>query len=222
VTSFDERARDWDSDEHIATATAVAKAIRSAIHLTPTTRALEIGAGTGLLGLALVDALGELVLSDPSAGMRDVAAHKVRLRGLRNVRVEDLDLLGEPAPTPRRFDLVVSQLMLHHVKDTAALLRATNEVLVPGGRIAMADLDAEDGTFHDPAAEGIHHRGFPRDTLRRLATEAGFVDVRFGDATQIPRNGRTYPLFLLTARKRADAARPNDGVRPNEAAQPGR
>jgi SAM-dependent methyltransferase len=201
MTSFDDRARDWDTEEHIATATAVAKAIQSAVPLSRTTTALEIGAGTGLLGLALVDNLGELVLSDPSSGMRDVAAEKVRQRGLTNVHVEDLDLLGEPAPGLRRFDLVVSQLMLHHVKDTAALLRAANEALVPGGRIAMADLDAEDGTFHDPAAEGIHHQGFPRETLRSLAAEAGFEDIRFGDATEIARNGRSYPLFLLTARK---------------------
>jgi SAM-dependent methyltransferase len=214
VSTFDERARDWDSEEHIATATAVAKAIRSAIPLSPTMRALEIGAGTGLLGLALVDDLGELVLSDPSAGMREVAAEKVQHDGLRNVRVADLDLLGDPGPPQRGFDLVISQLMLHHVKDTAALLRATNEALVPGGRIAMADLDAEDGTFHDPAAEGIHHRGFPREALRRLAADAGFEDIQFGDATAIPRNGRTYPLFLLTARK------PAAGARPDEAAQP--
>jgi SAM-dependent methyltransferase len=215
MTSFDERAREWDTDEHVATATAVARAIRSAIPLSPTTRALEIGAGTGLLGLALVEDLGELVLSDPSSGMREVAAEKVRQRGLTTVRVADLDLLRDPVSTQRGFDLVISQLMLHHVRDTAALLRATNEALVPGGRIAMADLDAEDGTFHDPAAEGIHHRGFPRETLLDLAAAVGFEDILFGDATAIPRNGRTYPLFLLTARK-PDAER-----RPNEAAQPG-
>jgi SAM-dependent methyltransferase len=214
VTSFDERARDWDSDEHIATATAVAKAIRSAIPLSPATRALEIGAGTGLLGLALVEDLGELVLSDPSSGMREVAAEKVRQRGLTNVRVADLDLLGDPGPPQRGFDLVISQLMLHHVRDTAALLRAANETLVPGGRIAMADLDAEDGTFHDPSAEGIHHLGFPRETLRTLAADAGFEDIRFGDATTIPRNGRTYPLFLLTARKPVAAARPDAAAQP--------
>ena len=215
MTSFDERARDWDNEEHIATATAVAKAIRSAVPLSPTTRVLEIGAGTGLLGLALVEDLGELVLSDPSSGMREVAAEKVQQRGLTNVRVADLDLLGDPGPPQRGFDLVISQLMLHHVRDTAALLRATNEALAPGGRIAMADLDAEDGTFHDPAAEGIHHLGFRRETLRNLAADAGFEDIRFGDATAIPRNGRTYPLFLLTARK------PVADARPNEAAQPG-
>jgi SAM-dependent methyltransferase len=201
VTSFDERAREWDDEEHTATAVAVATAIRSVVPLSPTTKALEIGAGTGLLGLALVEDLGELVLSDPSAGMRDVAADKVRRRDLTNVRVETLDLLGDPAPAPGRFDLVVSLLMLHHVEDTAALLRATFDVLVPGGRIAMADLDEEDGTFHDPSAEGIHHNGFRRGALAGLAGAAGFERVSVTAATEIERHGRPYPLFLLTARK---------------------
>jgi len=108
MTSFDERAREWDNEEHIATATAVAKAIRSAVPLAPTTKALEIGAGTGLLGLALVEDLGELVLSDPSAGMRDVASEKVRQRGLTNVRVE------EPRP-PRRAAAGAAALRPRHL-----------------------------------------------------------------------------------------------------------
>lgn len=206
MTSFDERARDWDTEEHVARALAVAATIRSTVPLGPGTRALEIGAGTGLLGLALAGEIGELVLTDPSAGMREVAAEKVRRQDLRNVRVATFDLAVDPALPPGTFDLVLALLMLHHVGDTAAVLRAALDVLAPGGRIAFADLDEEDGTFHDADAEGIHHKGFSRAALGELAASAGFDEVAFRDATEIERDGRSYPLFLLTARRPVEAA----------------
>jgi hypothetical protein len=80
-----------------------------------------------------------------------------------------------------------------------------HELLAPGGRIALADLDAEDGSFHDADAEGIHHLGFPRDRVAGFARMAGFVEVAFSTATEIEKNGRRYPLFLLTARRPAGA-----------------
>jgi cyclopropane fatty-acyl-phospholipid synthase-like methyltransferase len=202
MATFDERAQEWDGPEHIATATAVSAAIRSAVPLAPTMRALEIGAGTGLLGLALVGGLGSLVLSDPSVGMREVAEAKVRKLGLSNVEVIDLDLMQPDAATAGGgFDLVISQMMIHHVEDTSTLLRAVFGLLAVGGRVAMADLDAEDGTFHDPEAHGIHHRGFDRIAIGGLAKAAGFTEIVVRDAAEIERHGRAYPLFLLTARK---------------------
>jgi hypothetical protein len=96
--------------------------------------------------------------------------------------------------------------MLHHVEDTAAALAAMRALLATGGRIAVADLDTEDGSFHTAEAEGIHHQGFDRGDLGRLAEAAGFADIAFRTATTIEDEGRRYPLFLLTARAGAGAA----------------
>ena len=65
---------------------------------------------------------------------------------------------------------------------------------------ALADLDTEDGSFHDADAEGIHHLGFDRAELTGLARAAGFVDVEVRTATEIEREGRRYPMFLLLGR----------------------
>ena len=81
MSSFDERARDWDTPERRARAEVVAAAIRSAVPLRPDMRAIEVGAGTGLLGLALTNDVGELVLADPSEGMLEVAGEKIRSLG---------------------------------------------------------------------------------------------------------------------------------------------
>ena len=199
MSTFDERARDWDTPERRERADAVAAVIRESIGPVATMRAIDVGAGTGLLGLALADDVGEMVLAEPSEGMLAVVREKLAAGGARNVTAIRLDLTVDPPPL-ERFDLVVSLLVLHHIADTARALSAIRGLIRPGGRIALADLDAEDGSFHDPDAEGIHHRGFERAELIEMTRAAGFADVEIRTASEIERDGRRYPVFLLLAR----------------------
>jgi ubiquinone/menaquinone biosynthesis C-methylase UbiE len=200
MATFDERAREWDTPDRIERAAEVARAIREAVPMSRDMRAIEIGAGTGLLGLAFAGDLASLLLTDPSTGMLEVATEKIRRGGLTTVSATPYDLLADPAPDGP-FDLLLSLLVLHHVDDTAAAFRVMFGLLAPGGRAALADLDSEDGTFHDADAEGIHHLGFDRDRVAALARAAGFVDLEFSTADEIEKDGRTYPVFLLTARR---------------------
>jgi ubiquinone/menaquinone biosynthesis C-methylase UbiE len=202
VATFDERAKGWDTPERIRRAGEVAGAIRAALPLARTDRLIDVGAGTGLLGLALVDDVAEVVLSDPSAGMIEVAAEKLRASGLGTVRAIRHDLLAG-SPSDERFDVAVSLLVLHHIVDTAAALAAIRELLVPGGRIALVDLDTEDGSFHSAEAEGIHHLGFDRAAIEDLARGAGFVDVATTTAATLDVGDRpaAFSAFLLTGRR---------------------
>jgi SAM-dependent methyltransferase len=203
VTTFDERARDWDTPDRIARAAEVAEVVRSAIALKRTDRLVDVGAGTGLLGLALVDDVGEVVLLDPSAGMIEVATAKLAGGSLPTVSASRHDLLVDPPPADR-FDIAVSLLVLHHLADTRAGLGGIRDLLVPGGRIALADLDTEDGTFHSADAEGIHHHGFDRARLEALAREVGFDEVTTQTAIVLDEDEGHfggYPVFLLTGRK---------------------
>jgi ubiquinone/menaquinone biosynthesis C-methylase UbiE len=204
MATFDERSAGWDSPERVTRAAAVAEAFVRAVPIPTGTRAIELGAGTGLLGLAIRDLVGperlaELILTDASTGMLEVADAKIGDRGLVGVRTARFDLATEAPPAGAPFDLALSLLLLHHVEDTAALLRGIAGLLGPGGRLAMSDLDAEDGSFHGPEAEGIHHLGFDRHLLAAMVERAGFRDVQLATAGEIERDGRTYSLFLLTA-----------------------
>ena len=202
MATFDERAREWDTPERISRAARVAAAIEDTVPLELTDRLVDVGAGTGLLGLALVDDVREVVLLDPSAGMIEVATEKLTTSGLRSVSALRHDLLVDPPPADP-FDVAVSLLVLHHLEDTAAALAAIRELLVPGGRIALADLDTEDGSFHSADAEGIHHRGFDRAAVAKLAESVGFVEVATRTATVIDEDaeGGGFPVFLLIGRR---------------------
>lgn len=201
VRTFDERASEWDTPRRIARAEEAAETIAAAIDIPPGCRAIEVGAGTGLLGLAMLPRFGSLVLADTSDGMLSEARRKISEAGLPNVSAVHFDVSADAPPAGAPFDLVVSLLLLHHVKDTLAALTGMHRLLAPGGQIAAIDLDTEDGSFHSPEAEGVHHHGFDRERLGRLAQQAGFGDVRVGDGHPIEDEGRRYPMFLLTARR---------------------
>jgi 2-polyprenyl-3-methyl-5-hydroxy-6-metoxy-1,4-benzoquinol methylase len=200
VNPFDAKAAEWDSPVHIERAAAVAAAIRAAVPLGPGARVADVGAGTGLLGRALAPDAGSVVITDPSPGMLAEADAAIARDGLSNVSTRRFEL-GVDMPPPSEFDLVVSLMALHHVKDTDLALQDLARMLAPGGWVAMADLDAEDGSFHvDPEERAVVLHGYDRDDLGQRARSAGFETVRFEDVWDITKNDRRYTVFLMTAR----------------------
>ena len=201
TSSFDARAQTWDDDpRRRKLAESIFAALEQAVPLRADMAALDYGAGTGLLALALAARVRRVLAVDSSAGMLAVLAEKARAGGCANVETLRADFATDALPAGP-FDLVASAMTLHHVADVEGLLRTFFALLAPGGRIALADLDAEDGSFHGPNAAGVHHLGFDRAALARQCAAAGFADVRFSDAARNEKNGRTYSVFLVAARK---------------------
>jgi ubiquinone/menaquinone biosynthesis C-methylase UbiE len=204
MTNFDEQAKGWDSDPmKVHRAKTVAEAIRSAIPLTQQMSALEYGCGTGLLSFAFQSDLGQITLADTSQGMLDVLGEKIAAAGLTNMHRARLDLSIDPLPA-ERFDLTYSLMTLHHIADAKGILRKFHALLEPSGILCIADLDKEDGTFHTDGMTDVH-LGFERDELQKWVENAGFADVKFSTAFEIKKKiddiEKTFPVFLLTARK---------------------
>ena len=199
---FDDEAATWDDDPaHERRQQDVARAIRDSVTLDSRMSAVDIGGGTGRLSMLLADQVGSVVVTDPSAGMVQVARERIEAAGLRDrLRAVQADLTTDPLEG--RYDVVWSSMALHHVPDLPALLRSVAALLVDGGRLLIADLDEDpDGAFHADKVDFDGHHGFDRRRLTEDLTNAGFGDVGFVDATTITKQDREFGVFLCTATK---------------------
>ncbi len=201
--NFDEKAREWDRNPlRVERARAVAEALRQQIPLHRQMKALEYGCGTGLLSFELRADLGEILLADRSVGMLEVLREKIEAVQAHHLFPIQLDLLTDPLP-PQRFGLIYSLMTLHHIPDTQRILSLFYQLLEPGGYLAIADLDKEDGTFHKEPFEG--HLGFDRQALADLAEAVGFQVLGFETVYEmvkvVEERQRAYPIFLMTARR---------------------
>ena len=193
---FSTQAADWDQRDTIQHLShGIGTALRRRVDLQPHMEVLDFGAGTGLLTAHVAAEVARVTAVDTSPAMLERLMAKPELAG----KVEALcqDILSTPLDT--RFDLIISAMALHHVQDTAALMNCFNALLLPGGQIALADLDHEDGSFHPAEAHGVYHAGFQREALRHLLTAAGFVRIEIETAHEVHKAGKIYPVFLLTA-----------------------
>ncbi len=198
---FDKEAAAWDEDPgRVKLANDVADAIVGAVKPSRVMDALDFGCGTGLVTLRLQPLVRTILGVDSSRGMLAVLEEKARAQGLSNVRAQFVDFEnGEELGG--RFHLVVSSMALHHVPDTAGLLKQLHTCMRPGGMLAVADLDREDGSFHSDNT-GVVHFGFDRGHLKGLLDETGFHDVRDVTAATVvkeiaEKGTREFPVFLI-------------------------
>jgi len=205
ASQFDAKAATWDETPHrVALGKAIAGAIAARLPAGNTVRLLDYGCGTGLCSLPLARRCSVLCGVDSSAGMLAQFAAKARAAGGEQVATRQHDLCAAPLPG-LEFDVVMSAMTLHHVADVPLLLQRLRALLVSGGMLALADLDAEDGSFHQDHT-GVFHTGFVREWLAAQLSAAGFGPAEFATAHVLEKPDatgklRNYTVFLATAER---------------------
>jgi tRNA (cmo5U34)-methyltransferase len=203
-TNFDEKAKGWDAEPmHWDRSKAVAEEIKDLIPLNKKMIALEYGAGTGITSFLLKDLLKKIILMDNSAEMVRIVNEKISASNVKNMTALKVDLESSDY-NQDKFDLIFTQMVLHHVADTKQIIGKFGKMLKPGGYLAIADLYVEDGSFH---GEGfIGHNGFSTDKLTALLKSDNFTEIQSRQCFVIDKkltdgNMKKFGVFILTGKK---------------------
>ena len=203
TNEFDLKAREWDKNQmHVERASAIAQAIEKLIPINKHMKALEFGAGTGLLSFMLADRLGEITLVDNSTEMINVVKGKISGQEMHHMKPVLINL--EKEDYPEHFDIIYSQMVLHHVNDVSGILKKFFQMTNPDGYLAIADLYTEDGLFHGEGFTG--HKGFDADLLAKELADYGFKNVSHQTCFTIQKvteqgTMKNFPVFLIVAKK---------------------
>ncbi|RFU28715.1 hypothetical protein B7463_g7608, partial [Scytalidium lignicola] len=182
---------------------------------------LEVGCGTGLLSFMIAPYVRSLTAVDTAEGM--IQAFKQKLAQRPEVKnllpvyamLEDPDdgrILPDPLSSkekgeeednnkanlaPRRFDLVISHLVLHHIPSLPQILSTMHGCLKPGGSIALTDFEdfgPEAKRFHpESRMDGVERHGIRRRDIEAMIKEAGFVDVEVTTAFELEKDVEKEP-----------------------------
>lgn len=148
--------------------------VRAAIGDVSGLRVLDLGCGTGRHSLWLASAGAKVTGVDFSAGMLAEARRKAGAEAVRFV-VHDLH---QPLPFGSEFDLVVSGLVLEHLRDLRGFFAEARRVLRSGGRAVVS---------------AMH----PAMCLR--GTQARFTDPDSGEVVQPGSLAHSVPAFVMAA-----------------------
>jgi len=199
MSEFDAQAREWDKDKmHMDRSVAIAAELEKMIPINHSMKALEYGAGTGILSFLLKDRFSEITLMDSSQEMIKVCIEKTDYHETKHIVPLWFDL--EHRDFDGKFDVIYNQMVLHHVNDYEAIIHTFYSLLNPEGYLAIADLFPEDGSFHGPDVKV--HLGFDPEKLKEIFKNNGFKNIEYQTCFEVKReSGERFPVFLLIAKK---------------------
>jgi len=201
---FDKDAADWDKNPaRIKLASDIARALVSRIKLRHDMDVVDFGCGTGLLTLFLAPFVNAVTAVDFSQGMLDVLNKKIAAQKVHNVKTLYWNI-AKSKDFPGKYHLVTSSMVLHHIEDLSGMIDNFYDHLVCDGFVVIADLDPDDGEFHEDK-QGVFHNGFSRELIKVELKRAGFRDVVSVPAATInkPVNGiiKKFTVFLAVGKK---------------------
>ena len=152
--------------------------------LRPGERVLDLGSGGGidvLLSARRVGPTGFVYGLDMTEEMLDLARRNATEAGATNVEFLRGQIEHIPLPDAS-VDVIISNCVVNLSPDKAAVLAEAARVLVPGGRVGISDIVADEGLSPAERAERGSWAGCIAGALsvgeyQRLLSEAGFVDI---------------------------------------------
>lgn len=194
MSHFNSIANQWDTPEKIKQNKSYAELIKKHLTQLNSISILEVGCGTGLLGGEFLSDENHLLGLDTSTGMLEVFNQKYINHKATSML---LNLEEHDLPADQKFDLILSAMAFHHLKNPLTMLSKLSSHLKTKGTIVVIDLDQEDGTFHpDPKNMGVHHFGFNEEQTKAWCLEAQLTKLPRQIVNIVHKNEKQYPIFL--------------------------
>ncbi len=171
----------------------------------PDMKVLEFGCGTGSTALEHAPHVAQMVATDISAGMIDIAREKAKHLGIRNVMFEQSGVEDFEGPEGS-FDMVLALNLLHLLPDLPAALSRIHRLLKPGGFFISSTVCLSDRMwFLRPVIPVMQWMGkapyvsfLSADQVLREMTIAGFEEREHWT------HGRANSLFLVVQKTMQD------------------
>jgi len=214
---FNHEAQNWDANPFVHAASEQAQKALLSRYLTLRESlapgegldVLEIGCGTGLLSLLIAPYAQHVVAVDAAQGMIDVMQQKLnKPDALKNITpvcvlLENPEDTSLPPASPsnshgprKKFDLIISHLVLHHIPELRPVLETMLGCLKTGGSVALTDFEdfgPEARRFHPlKKMAGVERHGIHTKTMTKLMQDVGFVDVDVGPAWTMKKSVEKY------------------------------
>lgn len=180
----------------------VRDAVLAAVRVLPTDTVLDVGAGTGFLTEGAAKIARKVIALDFSEAM--TGESRVKLGG-RNVEFKIGNAEQIPLPDSS-VHAVIGNMILHHCLNPDIAIREMARVLVPGGRLALSDLQQHNYEFlrKEHADTWL---GFDIPRVRSMLEKTGLDEVNVGAlesccSSTVEHGQVKIPMFLASGRRR--------------------
>ncbi|HYY92103.1 MAG TPA: methyltransferase domain-containing protein [Candidatus Dormibacteraeota bacterium] len=197
---FEQVSSQWDTLRQGFYGDEVRETVLAAARILPEHTVLDVGAGTGFLTEGASRKARRVIALDFSESMLAEARSKL------GVNVEFKIGNAERIPLPdKSVDSVIGNMILHHCPNPEVAVKEMTRVLVPGGRLVLADLQG-----HNVESLRKEHAdlwlGFEVEEVMAFLSKAGLEDVSVealnSCCSETKESGQIkIPMFLATGHK---------------------
>jgi ubiquinone/menaquinone biosynthesis C-methylase UbiE len=202
--NFEEKAKNWDNNPLIVEISNIFfEEIRKNVKITKDLKILELGCGTGLVGLNFSSLVNSILMIDNSKAMLSVLQTKILKNKLKNIEVLEGDI-NNLEIEKSKFDLIISFMTFHHVKNIPNIVNIFKNILKRNGSVIIGDLCKEDGSFH--GLEKVEHNGFEMEEIKNIFSKNDLYVNKIYEYNVLKKpdidgNLRDYDQFILVAQK---------------------
>ena len=157
---FDNEAKLWDEKpRRVELGKNVSEYVKN--YISNDSKILDFGCGTGLVSLNFCGLAQEIVGVDLSPEMINIYNEKAK-----SINCNAMGICKDVKEILQKFDIIVASMVFHHIENIEEMLDTLYNRLTPNGKLFIADLAKEDGSFHDKGNDDVFHFGFNEDFFK--------------------------------------------------------